>query len=115
MAMYAKVRRMFFREKLSISEIQRRTSLSRNTVRKWLKAEATGGPKYERRGMATKLKPFEEQLRRSLEADALRPKRDRRTALALFAELQLAGFPGSHPRVCDFVRQRSLSSKMSHF
>ena len=38
-SMYAKVRRMFFREKLSISEIQRRTSLSRNTVRKWLKAE----------------------------------------------------------------------------
>jgi transposase len=96
---------MFLREKLSISEIQRRTSLSRNTVRKWLKAEVAGEPKYERRGMVTKLKPFEEQLRRSLEADALRPKRDRRTALALFAELQLAGFPGSHPRVCDFVRR----------
>ncbi len=105
MAMYAKVRRMFFREKLSISEIQRRTSLSRNTVRKWLKAEVAGEPKYERREMATKLKPFEEQLRRSLEADALRPRRDRRTVLALFGELRPAGFPGSYPRVCGFARR----------
>ena len=57
MSMYAKVRRMFFREKLSISEIQRRTSLSRNTVRKWLKAEVVGELKYERREMVTKLNP----------------------------------------------------------
>jgi len=31
MVMYAKIRRMFFREHLSISEIGQRTSLSRNT------------------------------------------------------------------------------------
>ena len=37
LVMYAKIRRMFFREHLSISEIQRRTSLSRNTIKKWLK------------------------------------------------------------------------------
>ena len=43
MVMYAKVRRMFFREHLSISEIGRRTSLSRNTIKKWLRAiEAAG-------------------------------------------------------------------------
>jgi DNA-binding transcriptional regulator LsrR (DeoR family) len=33
MVMYAKIRRMFYREHLSISEIQRRTTLSRNTVK----------------------------------------------------------------------------------
>ena len=37
MVMYAKVRRMFFREHVSISEIGRRTSLSRNTIKKWLR------------------------------------------------------------------------------
>ncbi len=37
MVMYAKIRRMHFREHLTISEIQRRTSLSRNTIKKWLK------------------------------------------------------------------------------
>ena len=40
MVMYAKIRRMFFREHLSVSEIRRRTSLSRNTIKKWLKAPA---------------------------------------------------------------------------
>ncbi len=38
MVMYAKIRRMYYREHLSINEIQRRTSLSRNTIKKWLKA-----------------------------------------------------------------------------
>ena len=33
MSMFAKVRRMFHRDHLSISEIQRRTSLSRNTIK----------------------------------------------------------------------------------
>ena len=37
MAMIAKIKRMYFREKLSVSEIGRRTSLSRNTIKKWLK------------------------------------------------------------------------------
>jgi hypothetical protein len=35
--MFAKVRRLFHRDNLSISEIQRRTSLSRNTIKVWLK------------------------------------------------------------------------------
>ncbi len=39
MVMYAKIRRMHFREHLTISEIQRRTSLSRNTIKKWLKED----------------------------------------------------------------------------
>jgi len=38
MVMYAKIRRMYYREHLSMNEIQRRTSLSRNTIKKWLKA-----------------------------------------------------------------------------
>ena len=41
MGMYAKVRRLFHRERLSISEIARQTSLSRNTVKKWIR-EADG-------------------------------------------------------------------------
>jgi hypothetical protein len=38
MVMYAKIRRMFFRELLSISEIARRSTLTRNTIKKWLRA-----------------------------------------------------------------------------
>jgi transposase len=78
--MYAKVRRLFFREHLSISEIGRRTRLSRNTIKKWLKAPDGTGPTYQRAQATGKLTPFEARLKLWLEADARRPKRDRRTA-----------------------------------
>ena len=38
MDMIGKVRRMKLRDQLSLSEIAKRTGLSRNTVKKWLKA-----------------------------------------------------------------------------
>lgn len=38
MDMVGKVRRMKLRDQLSISEIPKRTGLSRKTVKKWLKA-----------------------------------------------------------------------------
>ncbi len=43
MAMIGKVRRMHFRQNKSVREIARITSLSRNTIRKWLKAALDGG------------------------------------------------------------------------
>ena len=46
MSTYAKVRRLFHRDHLSISEIQRRTSLSRNTIKAWLKETSPDGYKY---------------------------------------------------------------------
>ena len=81
MILYAKIRRMYFRDQLSINEIARRTSLSRNTVKKWLRQPNGSEPAYERRSMPTKLTPYEEQLKQALIADSYRPKRDRRTAL----------------------------------
>ena len=48
MAMIGKVKRMYFREKKSVREIVRLASLSRNTVRKWLKAKVLEAPKYRR-------------------------------------------------------------------
>ena len=52
MDMIGKVRRMKMRDGLTHSEIARRTGLSRNTVKKWLKAEGDVEPKYQRKGMA---------------------------------------------------------------
>ena len=48
MAMIGKIRRMYFREKKSVREISRLTSLSRNTIDKWLKAPGDVAPKYRR-------------------------------------------------------------------
>ncbi len=105
MIMYAKIRRMYFREKLSINEIARRTSLSRNTIKKWLRAAEGSEPQYRRREVPTKLSPFEDQLKQALLTDSHRPKRDRRTALMLFAELKKAGYDGSYARVTNYVRK----------
>jgi len=104
MAMIGKIRRMYFREKKSVREISRLTSLSRNTIDKWLKAPGDAEPKYQRERRDCKLTPYLDQLRRALNADAHRHKRDRRTAKALFAEIQQAGYDGGYSRVTDFVR-----------
>jgi len=89
MAMLGKIRRLYYRDGLSINEIRRRTSLSRNTIKKWLKGPVSSAPKYRRRGVATKLTAFMAVVRQALEADSHRPKRERRTARALHAQLKV--------------------------
>jgi transposase len=104
MAMYAKVRRMRLRDGLSISEIARRTSLSRNTIKTWLRTPARSEMRYQRSAGPKKIGPYEAVLREALAADARRPRRERRTARKLYAQLQAAGFPGSYGRVTEFIR-----------
>lgn len=104
MVMYAKIRRMFYRNHLSINEIQRRTSLSRNTIKKWLRAPGDSAVKYQRAKKPGKLTPFEPRLLLSLEADARRPRKDRRTAKMLFQEIRNDGYIGDYTIVCDFIR-----------
>lgn len=83
MNLYAKIRRLYFRDQLSINEIVRRTGLSRNTVKKWLKQPDGREPSYRRRPMPTKLTPYEGQLKQALSVDSQWPKKERRTALKL--------------------------------
>lgn len=104
MALLGKVRRLYYRDKLSLSEIARRTSLSRNTVKKWLKAGEGTEPKYRRGRQEGKLAPYQGWLNKALEADAHRPKRDRRTAFKLWQEICAQGFSGSYSRVTAFIR-----------
>ena len=104
MATLGKIRRMYFRDGLSLSEISRRTSLSRNTIKKWLKRPQGTEPTYRRLPRPGKLTPYEGMLTRALETDAHRPKRDRRTALKLCAELKAQGYTGGYTLVTDFVR-----------
>jgi transposase len=104
MVMIGKIRRMHYRQKKSLREIARATSLSRNTIRKWLKMPVQSEPKYRRKALARKLMPFQETLRLALKADAHRPKRERRSGKALYAELKAAGYDGCYSRITDFVR-----------
>lgn len=104
MELLGKVRRMHYRDGLSRSEIARRTGLSRNTVKKWLTAPEAVEPRYRRLQAPGKLDPFHGALLQALEADARRPKRDRRTAKALYAELKSQGYAGGYTVLTDFIR-----------
>jgi transposase len=104
MEMIGKVRRMKLRDQLSNNEIAKRTGLSRNTVKKWLKEAGDEVPQYRRAKAPTKLWAYEATLVLALKADALRPKQGRRSARALFAQIQAQGYTGGYTRVTDFIR-----------
>lgn len=74
MAMIGKVRRMHRRQNKTVREIARLTSLSRNTIRKYLRNELQDEPKYRSASAPTKLTPFHAALEQALKADAHQPK-----------------------------------------
>ena len=104
MAMIGKVLRMRHREKKSVREIVKATSLARNTVRKYLRLGKAEAPKYRRPEVPGKLAPFVEAVQQALLADARRPKKERRTAKALHAQLAAAGYEGGYSRLTDYIR-----------
>ena len=104
MDMIGRIRHLHARKNKSEREISRMTGLSRNTVAKWLHGEVDGPPKYRRSEQQPKLTAFHDALRQALKADARRPKHERRTAKALYAEIRRAGYEGGYTRVTDFIR-----------
>lgn len=105
MGMLAKIRRMYFRDKVPLREIARQTGLSRNTLRQWLRQSEMREPAYPVRTSASLLDPYKEQLVSWLRTDSHRPKRDRRTAKVLFHLIQAQGYPGGYARVALFVKR----------
>lgn len=105
MAMIGKVLRLYHRENKSVREIARLTSLSRNTVRKYLREGKAQAPKYRRPAVSTKLSPYVDVVRQALVADVRRPKKERRTARALHAQLRAEGYEGGYSRLTDYIRQ----------
>lgn len=105
MSMLGKIRRMYFRDKLSIREIAKRTNLSRNTVTDWVKKEDMCEPKYPVRQVACLIDPYIDQLRQWVETDSHRPKRDRRTAKFMFEAIKTKGYSGGYVRVAINIRK----------
>jgi transposase len=77
MALLSVIRRWHFREHLSIRAIARRTGLSRNTIRKYLRSE-TVEPIFRTPDRPSKLDPYAERLAAWLRADARRPRKQKR-------------------------------------
>ncbi len=96
---------MHRRDKKSVREIALATSLARNTVRKYLRAEGVEERRpYERPTVPSKLAPFVEAIKQALIVDARRPKKERRTAKALLKQISEAGYEGGYSRLTDFIR-----------
>jgi transposase-like protein len=90
--MMGKIRRMYFRDKLSLHQIAKRTGLSRNTIRKWVRAPEATQPAYLRCATSNKLSPFHQTLEQALKADSFRAKHNRRSAKALFEQIKAEGW-----------------------
>jgi transposase-like protein len=91
MEMLGKIRRLYFRDKLSLHQIAKRTGLSRNTIRKWVRAPEATQPAYQRCAAFNKLSPFHDTLEQALKADSFRAKHNRRSAKALFEQIKAEG------------------------
>ena len=98
------IRRMALRERLSIREIARRTGLSRNTIRKYLKA-GTIEPKFAVPDRPSKLAPFAEKLAGWLRTETAKSRKQRRSVKQLHADLVALGYTGSYNRVAAFARE----------
>ncbi|HMV19754.1 MAG TPA: IS21 family transposase [Rhodocyclaceae bacterium] len=105
MNLLGRIRRLYYRDGLTLSEIERRTGVTRKTIRKWLNAPERVEPRYRRESGDTKITPFADRLVKMLETDTRRTKRERRSARKLHAELQALGFEGDYSRVTAFIRR----------
>jgi len=102
--MIGQIRRAFFEQHRPIKEIVRTLSVSRATVRKVVRGQATEF-KYERGVQpAPKLGEWVEVLIAILEQEARLPRRERRSTQRLFEELRGRGYDGAHDSVHRFVR-----------
>ena len=116
MEILGKIRRMHLRDKKSLHEIAKLTGLARNTVRSWLRhPDEAVPPTYRRREGPGKLTAFHEVLQLALKADSHRIKQNRRSAKALFIQIQTEGYLGGYSGVTDFVRAwRAGEGKTPH-
>jgi transposase len=104
MASLSVIRRWALRDQLSVREISRRTGLSRNTIRKYLRSGAVE-PAFKVPERPSKLDPFADKLSAWLKTEASKSRRQRRTLKQLYADLVVLGYEGSCNRVAAFARK----------
>jgi len=103
MELLSVIRRWHYRDHLPIREITRRTGLSRNTIRKYLRADCVV-PTFKAFERASKLDAFADKLSIWLRTEANKPRKQKRTIKQLHADLSALGYDGSYNRVAAFAR-----------
>ncbi len=103
-ALLSVIRRWHLRDGLSIREISRRTGLSRNTIRKYLRSGVVE-PHYPERQSPSQLDAFAPKLELWLKTEATKNRKQRRNLKRMHADLLALGYRGSYDRVAAFARQ----------
>ncbi len=103
MELLSVIRRWHYRDHFSIREIARRTGLSRNTVRRYLRSDSEE-PKFNLPDRPSKLDPYADKLSHMLRQEAGKSRKQKRTILQLHADLVALGYDGSYNRVAAFAR-----------
>jgi transposase len=103
-ALVSVIRRWCLRDKLSIREVARRTGLSKNTVKKYLRDENLE-PSYPKRKGPSKLDEFTATLVSWLKLEFRRHRKQRRSLRQIYLDLRAHGYDGSYDRVAAFARE----------
>ena len=103
MELLSVIRRWHYRDHYSIREISRRTGLSRNTVRKYLRSDSEE-PKFSIPDRPSKLDPHADKLSHMLRQEAGKSRKQKRTIKQLHADMVVLGYEGSYNRVAAFAR-----------
>ncbi len=104
MELLSVIRRWHHRDQIPIREIERRTGLSRNTIRKYLRSNAVE-VRFKVPERPSRLDPFADKLSGWLRVEAGKGRKQRRTARQIHADLVTLGYDGSYARVIAFVRR----------
>ena len=103
MELLSVIRRWRHRDHFSIREISRRTGLSRNTVRKYLRSDGVE-PRFKAVDRSSKLDPYADKLSHMLRQEAGKSRKQKRTIKQLHVDLRALGYEGSYNRVAAFAR-----------
>ena len=96
-ALLSIIRRWHIRDQVPLREIARRLRISRNTVRRYLRAEITE-PAYAVRRSRSAIDKYASQLSAMLKTEAARSRKQRRTLKQIHEDLKELGFEGSYDR-----------------
>ena len=97
------IRRWALRDKMPIREIARRTGLSRNTIKKYLREDAVE-PRFKTPSRPSKLDPYADRLSAWLLAQTRKSRKERRNVKLMYEDLVKLGCDGSYERVAAFAR-----------
>ena len=95
----ARVRRAFHVQGWSLKRISRELHLSRNTIRKILRTDATSFSYERERQLKPKVGPWQDQLDALLNGNHGKPERERLTLIRIYEELRALGYQGGYDAI----------------